>query len=103
MSCVSSGENTATFFPDDWCLAAMHHGRSHQADPGMAVLIVVPAKKRLAESASILDAAEAIWKLRAVLHSSKLAFRIRVVVGGVRAAVTLGDTKIGHQESHRLG
>ena len=69
----------------------------------MAVLFVIPLEKLLAKGAAVLDAAEAIWKLRAVLHGSELAFRIRVVVGNIRTAVALGDTQVGHQKGDRLG
>src|SRR5664280_1289665 len=69
----------------------------------MAVLFVVPLEELLAEGAAVLNAAEAIWKLRAVLHGSELAFRIGVVVGNIGSAVALGDAQIGHQKGDRLG
>lgn len=67
------------------------------------MLLVVPLEKLLAKVAAVLYAAEAIRKLRAVFHGSELVFRIRVVVGHIRAAVALGDTQVGHQEGDRLG
>src|SRR5450631_1452052 len=67
------------------------------------MLLVVPLEKLLAKGAAVLDAAEAIGELRTVLHGSKLAFRIRVVVGNIGSAVALGDTQVGHQKGHRLG
>ena len=67
------------------------------------MLLVVPLEKLLAEGAAVLDAAEAIRELRAVLHGSKLAFRIRIVVGNIGSAVGLGDAQVGHQKGYRLG
>src|ERR1039457_7673151 len=69
----------------------------------MAVRLVIPLEKLLAEGAAVLDAAESIGELRAVLHGSELAFRIRVVVGNIRSAVALGDAQVGHQKGNRLG
>src|SRR5579863_1847848 len=69
----------------------------------MAVLFVIPLEKLLAEGAAVLDATEAIWKLRTVLHGSELAFRIRVVIGNIRSAVALGDAQVGHQKGDRFG
>src|SRR5208283_4387614 len=69
----------------------------------MAVLFVVPLEKLLAEGAAVLDAAEAVRKLRAVLHGAELAFRIRVVVGNIRPAMALGNAQVGHQKGNRLG
>ena len=83
--------------------AVVHHGGRHHADAGVAMLVVVPGEKRLAEGAAVLDAAEAIRKLGAVLHGAELAFRIRIVVGSIGPAVGLGDAQIGQQKGHRLG
>src|SRR6476620_10060185 len=67
------------------------------------MLFVVPPEELLTKGPAVLDAAETIRKLRAVLHGSELAFRIRIVVGDIRSAVALGDTQVGHQEGDRLG
>jgi hypothetical protein len=66
-------------------------------------LLVVPLEKLLTEGAAVLDAAEAIRKIRSVLHGSELAFRIGIVVGDIRSAVAFGDTQVGHQKGDRLG
>ena len=58
----------------------------------MAVFPVVPAKKSLAESPTVLNAAEAIRELRTVLQRAELAFRVGVVIRDVWAAVGLGYT-----------
>src|SRR5437016_2353506 len=68
----------------------------------MAVLLVVPLEERLAEGTAVLDAAEAIWEIRAVLQGTELAFRIRVVIGNIGSAMALGDTQIGHQKGNGL-
>ena len=81
----------------------MNHGWGEQADARMAVLLVVPLEELLAQGAAVLEAAEAIWEFRAVLHGAELTFRIWVVVGNIRPAVGLGDAKVGHQKSDRLG
>ena len=65
-------------------LAVMDHGRRHQTQSGVMVLVVVPLKEALAEPASILDGAEAIRKPRAVFEGAELAFRIRIVIGNMR-------------------
>lgn len=79
-----------------------HCGRHHM-DTRVAVNVVVPGGKDLAKTAAILDAAEAIGELGAVLHGLELALGIGIVVGGVRAAVRLGDAEIGEQKGHVLG
>ena len=66
-------------------------------------MLLVILEKLLAESAAVLDATEAIRKIRAVLHGAKLAFRIRIVVGNIGSAVAFGDTQVGHQKSDRFG
>ena len=82
--------------------AVVDHGWRHHADSGMAMLVVVPGKKRVAEGAAILNRAEAIGKLGAILHGAELAFRKRIVVGSVGPAVGLGDAEIGQQKGHGL-
>lgn len=48
---------------------------------------------RLAESTGILKGTETIGKLGTGFRGVGMAFRIRIVVGNVRAAVGLGDAK----------
>src|ERR1022692_3017102 len=96
-------ENGLTLFEDERGLVVVNHGRGEQAQPGVAVFLVVPAEKSLRKSATVLNAPEAVWELRAVLQGAKLAFRIRIVIGDVRAAVGFRDTQVGQQEGYRLG
>ena len=69
----------------------------------VVVLGVVPGKEALAEGARILNRAEAFGKLRAVLQGFELAFPERIVIGDMRAAVSLGDARISQQQGDRLG
>ena len=80
-------------------LTVMDHGGRHQAKAGVVVLMVVPLEEGLAEAASVFDGAEAIRETRAVFQGAKLAFRIRIVVGDMRAAVGFDDAQIGQQQA----
>jgi len=55
-------------------LSKVHHSRGKQAQTRVAMLVVVPGKELLAESATVLDTAEAIRELGTVLQSPELAF-----------------------------
>ena len=59
------------------------------------MFLVVPAKKSLTESTTVLNAPEAVRELRPILQGAELAFRIRIVVRDVRPAMRLGDPQIG--------
>ena len=96
-------ENSLTLFEDERGLVVVDHGRREQAQPGVAMFLVVPAEKSLRKSAAVLNAAETVWELWAVLQGAELTFRIRIVVRDVRTAVCFGDAQIGQQEGHRLG
>jgi hypothetical protein len=76
-------------------VAEMNHGGRQQADARMAVLVVVPLEKVLAEGAAVLDAAEMIRELGTILHGAELAFRVRSVVGNIGPAMALGDAQVG--------
>src|SRR5438552_1622549 len=84
-------------------LTEMHHRRGQQGDARVAMLFVVPLKEVLTKGSTVLNGAEAIRKFRAVLHGSKLTFRIWIVVGNVGSAVGLGDAKVRHEKSNGLG
>ena len=68
-------------------LAVMDLIGRHQADAGMMMVLVVPIEKAAAERLGVLDAAEALGELRLVFQGLEVAFRERVVVGGVGPAV----------------
>jgi hypothetical protein len=58
----------------------MHLIGCHQADAGMMMLLIIPIEEVAAECLGILNAAEALWKLRLVLHRFEVAFRERIVI-----------------------
>jgi hypothetical protein len=80
-------EHGLTVGQDYRAFAEVDHGWGQQANVGLAMLLVVPLEELLAKGAAVLDAAEAIGELRAVLQGTELAFRIRVVVGNIGSAV----------------
>lgn len=49
-------------------LPEVNHCRGEQADPGMTMLLVLPVEELLTEGTAVLDAAEALRELRAILH-----------------------------------
>ena len=65
-------------------LAQMNHGGGHQAQAGVVVFVVVPAKEGLAKPTGVFDGAEAVREARAIFQGAELAFRIRIVVGNMR-------------------
>src|SRR5436853_4722879 len=81
----------------------MNHRWREQFDAGVAVLFVVPSEEVLAEGSRILDTAKLFREVRPVLQGAKMAFRIRVVVGNIGAAMRFGDAQVGQQEGYRLG
>ena len=54
------------------CKAVMHGFRREQADAGMSMLFVIPRKEILAEAPGVLNAAEALRKVRTVLEGLEL-------------------------------
>jgi len=83
--------------------AVVHRGRGVQADPGVAVHVVVVLEERRAERSGVLDRAEAAGEVRAVLERLELRLGVGVVVRHVRTAVAAGDTQIDEQLGDRLG
>ena len=81
----------------------MHHLRRHHADPRVPMHPVVPREKRMAKRLAVLEATEPVRERWPILHRLKLALRIRIVVGGVRATVGLRHAKIGKEEHYRFG
>jgi len=70
------------------CKAIVHLFRGQQGDAAVVVLFVIPEEEILAKRPAVLDAAEAIRKLRAVLKGFEVGFRIGVVVADMGAAVS---------------
>src|SRR4051794_26405194 len=81
----------------------MNHGRCHQCNAGVSMLVVVPVEESLAEGAAVLNATEALGELRPVLHGFELALGKRIVIGGVGPAMGLGYAEVSQEECHGLG
>jgi hypothetical protein len=86
MSRVGGVENDLTAVADGRGQAVVNHGGSHHADSGVTMIVVVLGKESLAEGVAVLKAAETIRELGAILQGAEVAFRIRIVVGGVGPA-----------------
>ena len=95
MELVSDIEDRLSLRDEFGSLAIMDRCRRQQVQAGMVMLVVVPGKEVLAESAGILDGAEAVRVVRPVLHRFEVRFRERVVVANMRTAVSLDHTQIG--------
>ena len=80
----------------------VNDSRRHQADPRMTVLGVVVVEEAAAEASGVLDGAETIGELRAVLHRLELRLGVRIVVGHVRPRVALEHAQVSQQQGHRL-
>ena len=76
---------------DRFCVAVVDGRRSHQADPGVPVVVVVVVEELAAEAAGMLDALEAGGERGPVLERLEVRLAVRVVAGGVGPRVRLGD------------
>ena len=83
-------------------LAVMQCRGRQEADAGVVVSLVVPVEEVYGEGPGVLDGAEAGGKGWPVFHGAELAFRVRVVVGDVRAAVGLGHAEIAGEKGDWL-
>jgi hypothetical protein len=77
--------------------------RGHEADADVVVVLIVPGEEVAAELPGVFDAAEALWEPGLILQGLEVAFRERIVVGGVGSAVRLGDAEIGEELGGGLG
>ena len=73
---VSNIEHILALPQNVFRLAIVHHRRREQAQAGMAMFSVIPAKKSLTESTAILNAPETVRELRPILQGAELAFRV---------------------------
>lgn len=64
--------------------AKIDRGRSHEADAGVAVLVVVPGEEFARMRSGVLQALEARGKLGPVLEGFEMRLRERIVVGDPR-------------------
>jgi hypothetical protein len=67
-------EDTGTFGLDALCVAEMDSGWRVEAETGVAVLVVVPAKETLAECTSVLNGAKLSRKLWSVFEGLEVCF-----------------------------
>ena len=84
-------------------LAEMDGFGGEVADAGVAMLGVVPSKEAVTERSGIFQAVEASWEIRSIFERLELGFGEGGVVGGVGAAVALGDAQVGQQPGDGLG
>ena len=91
----SLAENGLTLGDDLIGPAVVERFRGKETDASVMVLGVVPREESLAKGAGVLDRAKAIGELRPVLQGFELAFRERVVIGDVWAAMSFGDAEVG--------
>ena len=82
---IGRGEDAIAMRAHRLGLAEVDHGRREEAEPAVTMVLVVPAKKVLAERTAVFDRSEAVGKFRAVLEGFELGFRVGVVVGDMRA------------------
>ena len=74
-------------FVDRVGLTVVNLVRRHQSDAGVMMIAIVPIEKASTEEFRVLDAAEALWKLRLIFQGFEAAFRERIVIRGVGPAV----------------
>ena len=94
MTLVSNIEYILALPQDVFRLTIVNRGWRQQAYAGMTVLLVVPPKKTLTESTTVLDAAKAVRELRPILHGSELALGKGIVVRDVRSTMGFRDTQV---------
>src|SRR5206468_10413205 len=99
----SGSENSTALLDGLRRATIVDHSRIEKTESGMTVLVVVPGKELLRETSGILKRSKAIRETGPVLQSPEVAFRIRVVIGDMRAAVGLGDPQVGHQKGDGFG
>ena len=95
MKLVSNIEHILALPQDVFHLAIVNRRWRQQAYAGVTVLLVVPPKKTLTESTTVLDASKAVRELRPILQGSELALGKGIVVRDVRPAMRFRDTQIG--------
>jgi hypothetical protein len=92
MTLIGNIEHFLTLPQDVFSLAIVNHRWRQQAQAGVAVLFVVPLKKSLTESTTVLDAPKAVRELRPILQGAKLTLGIRIVVRDVRPTMRFCDS-----------
>lgn len=94
MGCVCTGNGQCPLHLPRGGEAVMHIARHEEPEPGVVVLAVVPAEEVTAEGAHVLDRAEAVGEVLAVLNCLELRRRERVVVRDVWSRVRLSGAEV---------
>ena len=81
----------------------MHRRSGVQADPGMAMHVVVLVEEHGTEGAGVFDRAEPARESRAVFQGFEVGLRVGVVVGHVRSAVAAVHAEVDQQLGDRFG
>jgi hypothetical protein len=102
MGVVGGGQDAGALGLDGCGVAVVDVSGGVQAEPAVAVLVVIPAEEALAVRTGVLERGEPGGKIWPVFQGLELCFGIRVAVAHMRAGVRLGDTEIGEQQSGRL-
>jgi len=92
---VSNSEHILALPQDVFRLTIVSRRWRQQAYAGVTVLLVVPPKKTLTESTTVLDAPQAARELWPIFHGSELALGVRIVVRNVRPTMRFCGTQIG--------
>src|SRR5574337_565594 len=87
---VGGVEYAGTFVADRLGQAVVDVGGGMQAQPGVAVFIVIPTEEDLAVPSSFLDRAELAGEVGSVLQRFELGLAERVVVGDVFSELDRG-------------
>jgi len=103
MALIGLAENLLPSWNDVLRPAIVEHCRRRQANAAVMVPGVAAGEEDLAEAARIVNGAEAVRELGAVLQRFEATLRERAVAGNMWAAVRLGQAPIRQQEGHRLG
>ena len=103
MGVVGGGQDLGASGLDRCGAAVVDVGGGVEAEPAVAVLVVVPGEEVLAVRPGSLDRGEPGGECRPVFQRLELRLGVRVVVGDVRAGMGLRDPEVGQQQRDRLG
>ncbi len=84
---VRGGQHHVTMRAHRRGVAEVDDGRLQESEPAVMMVVVVPAKERVAERAAIFDRPEAVRKRRAIVQRPELGFGERIVLGPVWPAL----------------
>src|SRR3954447_16390456 len=94
MGCVGGVEDAGALVADDLGEAVVDVSGGVKAEPGMAMLVVVPAEEVHAVRSRGFDRGESGGEVGPVLQRLELRFAERVVIRDVGPGVGLGDAEV---------